>query len=144
MNEPEHQREVRGDTLEIRTDKEPVIKRLPEFPKTEELFWTHDFLGEETIGPTLTQLIVWAKLDEPTFSDFIHGAPTVKDDAFTPKFTPKQLKTDYEWEKMDEEFIMDNQILGDSYESSNIYRVSLDIYIDRDSCTIYVQSVTED
>ncbi|MGL4696246.1 hypothetical protein [Enterococcus larvae] len=142
MNRYERSQETSEERSDIRTDSEPVTRRLPNFPDAEELYWSAKQLDEESIGPSPYELAIWSKLDEQTFSDFVQDIPTVQDTTFVPEFTPKQLKNEYEWEKMDADYISDYHIFGESVEISKLYVTELDVYIDREHLVMYVRVVT--
>lgn len=130
------------EPFDIRTDSTPVIRRLPKFPTTEELYWTARQLDERAIGPSSYELTAWAKLDKQTFSDFVQDIPTVQKTTFIPEFTPKQLENKYTWEELDSSYVAEHQIFGASFESSKLYVVELDSYVDREHFIMYIRVVT--
>ncbi|WP_321388474.1 hypothetical protein [uncultured Enterococcus sp.] len=142
MNRDERNREADEPKIEIRTDSAPVTRRLPNFPNTEELYWTSRQLEEESIGSSPYELTVWAKMKKQTFFEFVEKIPTVQDTTFVPEFTPEQLENEYNWKKLDKDYVSEHHVFGESFEVSKLYVTELDVYIDTEHLVMYVRVVT--
>ncbi|WP_086349294.1 hypothetical protein [Candidatus Enterococcus clewellii] len=93
---------LRGkEVSSIQTDREVIERYFPDFPETQGLYWV-SAVEKRAIGPAITELYIYAQLEEAEFAHLIEGTSYSEVLSLPLFFQPKQLKGPFRWRRLEE------------------------------------------